>query len=106
MLLLIQIVNTSSLPLKQPSPAVSVEEAPPTKKPTRLAIGVEGGFDGGLEKVEFEETYSLVVMPPMVIIVLPNDQLSQKVLLIDGIWWVEKDGVFVVFRFKTLSLVF
>ena len=27
------------------------EEPPPEKKPTRLAIGVEGGFTGGIEKV-------------------------------------------------------
>lgn len=26
-------------------------EEPPVKKPTRLAIGVEGGFSGGIEKV-------------------------------------------------------
>ena len=29
---------------------VTLDE-PPTKKPTRLAIGVEGGFSGGVEKV-------------------------------------------------------
>ena len=26
-------------------------DEPPTKKPTRLAIGMEGGFSGGVEKV-------------------------------------------------------
>ena len=26
-------------------------DEPPTKKPTRLAIGLEGGFSGGVEKV-------------------------------------------------------
>ncbi len=26
-------------------------EEPPEKKPTRLALGVEGGFSGGVEKV-------------------------------------------------------
>ena len=55
------------------------EEAPPAKKPTRLAIGVEGGFDGGVEKVEFEEQLSVVVMPERASISLPNDQLPQKV---------------------------
>ena len=62
-----------------PAPQPSAEEAPPTKKPTRLAIGVEGGFDGGVEKVEYEEVYSLVVMPEAVSIPLPNSLLPQKV---------------------------
>ena len=55
------------------------EEGPPTKKPTRLAIGVEGGFDGGVEKAEFEEQLCVVVMPERTTISLPNDQLPQKV---------------------------
>ena len=55
------------------------EEAPPTKKPTRLAIGVEGGFDGGAEKVEYEEELSVVVMPERATVSLPNEQLPQKV---------------------------
>ena len=59
-----------------PSP---VEEAPPAKKPTRLAIGVEGGFDGGVEKVEYEEQLSVVAMPERATVSLPNEQLPQKV---------------------------
>ncbi|XP_071446466.1 ubiquitin carboxyl-terminal hydrolase 5 [Hetaerina americana] len=37
----------------------------PEKKVTRLAIGVEGGFDpdAGKSKYEYEESYSLVIMP-------------------------------------------
>ena len=58
------------------------EEAPPAKKPTRLAIGVEGGFDGGVEKVEYEEQLSVVVMPERATIALPNDQLPQKVIIL------------------------
>ena len=37
----------------------SLEGSPPEKKPTKLAIGVEGGFD--LEKKEYEDVNSLVV---------------------------------------------
>ena len=33
-----------------------VADEPPTKKPTRLAIGVEGGFSGGVEKVYISVT--------------------------------------------------
>lgn len=58
-----------------------VDEAPPTKKPTRLAIGVEGGFSGGVEKVEWEESFSLVVLPEFTVIPLPNTQLAQKVCM-------------------------
>ena len=53
-----------------------VDEAPPSKKPTRLAIRMEGGFDGGVEK---EESYSLLVLPEFTIIPLPDPQLPQKV---------------------------
>ena len=49
-----------------------VDEAPPSKKPTRLAIGMEGGFNGGVEKVEYEESYSLLVLPEFTIIPLPQ----------------------------------
>ncbi len=62
-----------------PAPAPMVDEAPPSKKSTRLAIGMEGGFDGGVEKVEYEESYSLLVLPEFTIIPLPDPQLPQKV---------------------------
>ncbi|XP_019862699.1 PREDICTED: ubiquitin carboxyl-terminal hydrolase 5-like [Amphimedon queenslandica] len=39
----------------------ATDDPPPEKKPTRLAIGVEGGFTGGIEKVEYEEEYKLLV---------------------------------------------
>ncbi|XP_064384127.1 ubiquitin carboxyl-terminal hydrolase 5-like [Halichondria panicea] len=55
-----------------PAPAPVVDEAPPSKKPTRLAIGMEGGFNGGVEKVEYEESYSLLVLPEFTIIPLPQ----------------------------------
>ena len=66
-------------PFQPPAPAPVVDEVPPSKKPTRLAIGMEGGFDGGVEKVEYEESYSLLVLPEFTIIPLPDPQLPQKV---------------------------
>ena len=66
-------------PHLQPAAPSPVEEAPPAKKPTRLAIGVEGGFDGGVEKVEYEEQLSVVAMPERTTVSLPNEQLPQKV---------------------------
>ncbi|NIG58528.1 Ubiquitin carboxyl-terminal hydrolase 5 [Pontoporia blainvillei] len=36
---------------------------PPRKKPTRLAIGVEGGFDLNEEKYEYDEDVKIVILP-------------------------------------------
>ncbi|KAM6320633.1 ubiquitin carboxyl-terminal hydrolase 5 isoform 5-T5 [Aegotheles albertisi] len=36
---------------------------PPRKKPTRLAIGVEGGFDITEEKFEYDEDVKIVILP-------------------------------------------
>lgn len=36
---------------------------PPRKKPTRLAIGMEGGFDLGEEKFEYDEDVKIVILP-------------------------------------------
>ena len=57
-----------------------MEEEPPQKKPTRLAIGVEGGFDAGVvEKAEFEDHTSIVILPEYQTIPLPSPALPQKV---------------------------
>ena len=57
-----------------------VEEEPPQKKPTRLAIGVEGGFEGGVvEKAEYEDHTSIVILPEYQTIPLPSPDLPQKV---------------------------
>ena len=40
---------------------------------------MEGGFDGGVEKVEYEEQLSVVAMPERTTVSLPNEQLPQKV---------------------------
>ena len=49
------------------------------EKPTRLAIGVEGGFDGGLEKCEIQETLSVVTMPELTSVPWPCEQMPLQV---------------------------
>jgi ubiquitin carboxyl-terminal hydrolase 5/13 len=46
-----------------------------------LAIGVEGGFDpdAGKKKFEYEESYSIVVLPDFVSISWPDPQLPEIV---------------------------
>ena len=53
----------------------------PEKKITRLAIGVEGGFDpdSGKKKFEYEESYSIVVLPDFVRIPWPDTHLPDVV---------------------------
>ena len=78
----VTLYRTLLLSLKPPAPKPTCEEgeAPPTKKPTRLALGVEGGFDGGMEpEVEWEELYEVVVLPSRAAVSLPNSELPQKV---------------------------
>lgn len=36
---------------------------PPRKKPTRLAIGIEGGFDLNKDKFEYDEDVKIVILP-------------------------------------------
>ncbi len=49
---------------------------------TRLAIGIEGGFDSISNGVEydFEEIHSVVVFPGHHVISLPNSELNEKLL--------------------------
>lgn len=53
----------------------------PEKKITRLAIGVEGGFDPESKKRKFEYTdhYNVVVFPGNDIIPYPNNDLPLQV---------------------------
>lgn len=47
----------------------------PEKKITRLAIGVEGGFDPDADKKKYEidETYAIVLMPGFATMTWPDD---------------------------------
>ncbi|TKY66726.1 Ubiquitin carboxyl-terminal hydrolase 14 [Spatholobus suberectus] len=65
-----------------------VLEDRPSKKPTILAIGVDGGFDNN--EVEYEETHSLVILPEYVSLPFLSVELLEKVrLAIDAILLAE-----------------
>ncbi|XP_013587490.1 PREDICTED: ubiquitin carboxyl-terminal hydrolase 14 isoform X2 [Brassica oleracea var. oleracea] len=55
----------------------SVPEDRPLKKPTLLAIGVDGGFDNS--ETEYEESYSIVILPDFVSLPFPSVELPEKV---------------------------
>lgn len=54
----------------------------PEKKITRLAIGVDGGFDpdAGKKKYLIQEHYSIVVIPEYVTLPYPDDNLPMKII--------------------------
>lgn len=56
-----------------------VSEDRPLKKPTLLAIGVDGGFDN--HEPEYEETYNIVILPDFVSLPFPSVELPEKVRL-------------------------
>lgn len=60
-------------------PTAQSEDVPPVKKPTRLAIGVEGGFEGTHERVEYDETLAVVALPEKASVSWPSEGLPQKV---------------------------
>ncbi|KAJ4756079.1 Ubiquitinyl hydrolase 1 [Rhynchospora pubera] len=61
-----------------------VPEDRPLKKPTLLAIGVEGGFDN--QEPEYETTYNIVILPDYISLPFPSVELPEKVrLAADGI---------------------
>ncbi|OMO80445.1 hypothetical protein CCACVL1_12950 [Corchorus capsularis] len=65
-----------------------VPEDRPSKKPTLLAIGVDGGFDNN--EPEYEETYNIVILPNYVALPFPNVELPEKVrLAVDAILMAE-----------------
>ncbi|KAF3453580.1 hypothetical protein FNV43_RR04020 [Rhamnella rubrinervis] len=56
----------------------------PSKKPTLLAIGIDGGFDNN--EIEYEDTYSIVILPDYVTLPFPSVELPEKVrLAVDAI---------------------
>ncbi|CAI0375521.1 unnamed protein product [Linum tenue] len=55
-----------------------IPEDRPSKKPTLLAIGIEGGFDNN--EAEYEVTYSIVVLPGHVTFPFPSVELPEKVV--------------------------
>ncbi|KAM5585851.1 ubiquitin carboxyl-terminal hydrolase 14 [Rosa sericea] len=67
---------------------VLVPEDRPLKKPTLMAIGVNGGFDNN--EPEYEETHSIVLLPDYVTLPFPSVELPEKVrLAVDSILMAE-----------------
>uniref|UniRef100_A0A1D1YQ29 Ubiquitin carboxyl-terminal hydrolase n=1 Tax=Anthurium amnicola TaxID=1678845 RepID=A0A1D1YQ29_9ARAE len=61
-----------------------VPEDRPLKKPTLLAIGVDGGFDN--QEPEYEEIHTIVVLPEHACLPFPSVELPEKVrLAVDAI---------------------
>ncbi|XP_022874755.1 ubiquitin carboxyl-terminal hydrolase 14 isoform X2 [Olea europaea var. sylvestris] len=56
-----------------------VSEDRPSKKPTLLAIGIEGGFDNN--EPEYEVSYEIVILPDYVTLPFPSVELPEKVRL-------------------------
>ncbi|KAL6199239.1 hypothetical protein ACLB2K_029025 [Fragaria x ananassa] len=63
---------------------VLVPEDRPLKKPTLMAIGIDGGFDNN--ELEYEESHSIVVLPDYLSLPFPSVELPEKVrLAVDSI---------------------
>ncbi|KAG2682055.1 hypothetical protein I3760_11G172800 [Carya illinoinensis] len=78
--------NPVYLHLKQIRKAVPEDR--PSKKPTLLAIGVDGGFDNS--ESEYEETPTIVILPDYVTLPFPSVELPEKVrLAVDAILMAE-----------------
>lgn len=61
-----------------------VPEDRPSKKPTILAIGVDGGFDNN--EVDYKESHCIVILPEYVSLPFPSVELPEKVrLAVDAI---------------------
>ncbi|XP_052286427.1 ubiquitin carboxyl-terminal hydrolase 5-like isoform X2 [Dreissena polymorpha] len=71
--------NRVFLHLKRTRKEVVTEDAPTESKVTKLAIGVEGGFQTDEKKIKFEEHNSVVVLPGWETFSLPNQDLPEIV---------------------------
>lgn len=66
----------------------SVAEDRPSKKPTLLAIGLEGGFDNN--EPEYDESYQIVLLPDYLSLPFPSVELPEKIrLAVDAILLAE-----------------
>ncbi|KAK9002409.1 hypothetical protein V6N11_025091 [Hibiscus sabdariffa] len=78
--------NPVYLRIKQTKKLVSEDR--PLKKPTLLAIGIDGGFDNN--EPEYEETYNIVILPSYATLPFPSVELPEKVrLAVDAILMAE-----------------
>ncbi|PIA31158.1 hypothetical protein AQUCO_05200036v1 [Aquilegia coerulea] len=74
----------------------TISEDRPLKKPTLLAIGMDGGFENK-ESAEYVETHSIVILPDFVSLPFPSIEFPEKVrlavdavLLADGVERMER----------------
>lgn len=58
---------------------LSTIDCQPEPKITKLAIGIEGGFQPNSNKFEYQDNYNIVVFPGKVIVPYPNEDLPLKV---------------------------
>lgn len=56
-------------------------EQPPAKKPTKMAIGVEGGFDIGGSQYEYTHEHTIVVLPSFDSFPLDAEGIPDQILL-------------------------
>uniref|UniRef100_A0A2N9EYP6 Ubiquitin carboxyl-terminal hydrolase n=1 Tax=Fagus sylvatica TaxID=28930 RepID=A0A2N9EYP6_FAGSY len=78
--------NPVYLHIKQTKKVVAEDR--PLKKPTLLAIGIDGGFDNN--EAEYEETHNIVILPGYVTLPFPSVELPEKVrLAVDAILLAE-----------------
>ncbi|XVE80238.1 hypothetical protein DITRI_Ditri14bG0123600 [Diplodiscus trichospermus] len=78
--------NPVYLHIKQTKKLVSEDR--PSKKPTLLAIGIDGGFDNN--EPEYEETHKIIILPNYVALPFPSVELPEKVrLAVDAILMAE-----------------
>ncbi|CAI7856643.1 unnamed protein product [Closterium sp. NIES-54] len=61
---------------KEEEEGEEMDKEPPSKKPTLLAIGVEGGFNPEKE-VQYETRYSVVLLPDKLELPYPNNDLPE-----------------------------
>ncbi|KAK3106047.1 hypothetical protein FSP39_011642, partial [Pinctada imbricata] len=71
--------NSVFLNIKRIRKEIPQKESAPTQAPTKLAIGVEGGFNPDEKQYEFEETTSIVILPSWSVIPLPDPSLPEMV---------------------------
>nr|GMD14863.1 ubiquitin carboxyl-terminal hydrolase 14-like isoform X1 [Ipomoea batatas] len=78
--------NPVYLHIKQTVKAVAEDR--PSKKPTLLAIGLEGGFDNN--EPEYDESYQIVLLPDYLSLPFPSVELPEKIrLAVDAILLAE-----------------
>ena len=64
---------------KIPKPPAPKTADGASENPTKLGIGIEGGFQVEEELFDYEKTHFLAVMPARVLVALPNSELPDLI---------------------------